>query len=145
MDPGTSMHNFCDVFGVCVIKKYMLGVGDTVKNFVSSAALTMLCWCDNPIKLKHGPNLCRSASNIPTTICVARPEQPARHRRVCGSGCCHTLSNVSRDDRVSETEARGQRYVRIALSPIISLFVADAAFSLTFKMRGFRLNKKHLT
>lgn len=57
----------------------------------------------------------------------------------------YLVFDVDGDGRVSETEERAQRYVRIAVSTIVSLFVADAVFSVSYKTRGFHLNRKHLT
>lgn len=57
----------------------------------------------------------------------------------------YLVFDIDGDGRVSETEERAQRYVRVAVSTIVSLFVADAVFSVSYRTRGFQVNRKHLT
>lgn len=58
-------------------------------------------------------------------------------------GAEYLVADFNRDDRVSATEVRTRKYVQVAASTLISLFVADAVFSLSFRKRGFKANKKH--
>ena len=60
-------------------------------------------------------------------------------------GAEYIVSDLNRDGRVSEAEARAKRYVQIGASLLISLFVADTVFSASFTLRGIRTNRKHLT
>lgn len=50
-----------------------------------------------------------------------------------------------RDGVVSETEKRTQEGVRVAVSVIASLLVADLVFSLSWRRRNFTINKNHMT
>ena len=53
--------------------------------------------------------------------------------------------DFNQDDVISESEARTQQGVRIAVSVIISLLIADIVFSFSWKKRNFLINKNHLT
>lgn len=55
------------------------------------------------------------------------------------------VSDFTRDGRVTEAEERAKKYVQIGACAIFSLFLADAVFSASFKIRGFRANRKHFT
>lgn len=55
------------------------------------------------------------------------------------------VSDFTRDGSVSETEERAKKYIRVGTSAIVTLFVADTVFSVSFKLGGFRMNKKHFT
>lgn len=54
-------------------------------------------------------------------------------------------SDFTRDGRVTEEEARAKKYVQIGACTLLSLLLADAVFSISFKVRGFRINRKHFT
>lgn len=60
-------------------------------------------------------------------------------------GAEYIVSDFTGDGRISEAEARAKKYVQIGASALISLFLADTVFSISFKLRGFRTNKRHLT
>lgn len=55
------------------------------------------------------------------------------------------VSDFTRDGQVTEEEARAKKYVQIGASALVSLFLADTVFNTSFKMRGFRANRKHFT
>lgn len=55
------------------------------------------------------------------------------------------VSDFTRDGSVSETEERAKKYMRVGVSALVTLFVADTVFSVSFKLRGFRMNRKHFT
>jgi hypothetical protein len=58
-------------------------------------------------------------------------------------GAEYLVADFDRDQQVSATEVRARKYVQAAVSTLVSLFVADAVFSLSFRRRGFRANKNH--
>lgn len=58
-------------------------------------------------------------------------------------GAEYLVSDFNRDDHVSATEERARKYVHVAISTLISLLVAEAIFELSFKIRGYRANKRH--
>lgn len=51
--------------------------------------------------------------------------------------------DFTRDDQLSEADERAQHFVQVAVAVLLSIIVADAVFSLSFRVRGFRINKKH--
>ena len=53
--------------------------------------------------------------------------------------------DFNQDEVISETEARMQQGVRIAVAVIISLLLADVVFSVSWKRRNFYINKNHVT
>ena len=55
----------------------------------------------------------------------------------------YLVSDFNQDDNVSETEVRARRYVQVASSVLISLLVADSVYAFSFRVRGFKANKKH--
>jgi hypothetical protein len=58
-------------------------------------------------------------------------------------GAGYLVHDFNRDERVTETEERARKYVQVAASAIISLVAADAAYDLSFMIRGYKANKKH--
>lgn len=58
-------------------------------------------------------------------------------------GAKYFAGDPDQNGQVSDTEARAKRYVHIAASAVTSLLVADSAFTLSFMVRSFKLNKKH--
>ena len=54
-------------------------------------------------------------------------------------------SDFDSDGSVSETEARAKKYARIASSLLVAIFFFDTVYNISFKIRGFRTNKKHFT
>lgn len=58
-------------------------------------------------------------------------------------GAEYLVSDFNRDDYVSATEERARKYVQVAISALISLLVAEAVFELSFKVRGYRANRRH--
>ena len=55
----------------------------------------------------------------------------------------YLVSDFNRDDEVSVTEVRTRKYVQVATSALISFLIADSVFSFSFRVRGYRANKKH--
>jgi len=49
------------------------------------------------------------------------------------------------DNTVSENEARAKKYARIVSSILVGIFFFDTVYNISFKIRGFRANKKHFT
>ena len=58
-------------------------------------------------------------------------------------GAKYLVSDFNRDDEVSAAEVRARKYVQVASSVLISSLVADFVFSFSFRVRGYRANKKH--
>ncbi|CAM9517413.1 unnamed protein product [Sphacelaria rigidula] len=58
-------------------------------------------------------------------------------------GAEYFVADFNRDEQVFETEVRARKYVLVAASILVSLFVADAVFTLSFRLRGFKANKNH--
>lgn len=58
-------------------------------------------------------------------------------------GGAYISFDLTRDDQLSEADERAQHFVRVAVAVLLSTIVADAVFSLSFRVRGFRVNKKH--
>ena len=52
--------------------------------------------------------------------------------------------DVNRDGVESENEERAKKFIQIGTSFIISIFVADMAFNVSWKIRN-RVNKNHAT
>jgi len=55
------------------------------------------------------------------------------------------VEDLTRDGRVTEEEIRAKKYVQIGVCALVSLLLADTVFSVSFKIRGFRTNRKHFT
>lgn len=58
-------------------------------------------------------------------------------------GGAYISFDFTRDDQLSETDERAQHFVRVAVAVLLSIIAADAVFSFSFRVRGFRINKKH--
>lgn len=58
-------------------------------------------------------------------------------------GAKYLVADFNQDDQVSEAEERAKKYVQAAASLLISVFIADAVFNVSFRIRGFRTNKRH--
>ena len=57
----------------------------------------------------------------------------------------HFVMDFNQDKIASETEKRIQEGVSVAIAVIVSLLVADVAFSISWKKRNFAVNKNHMT
>lgn len=53
--------------------------------------------------------------------------------------------DLNQDDSISEAERKVQEYVRVAVSTLVSLVLADLTFSVSFRLRNFRANRRHVT
>ncbi len=45
----------------------------------------------------------------------------------------------------SKTEDRVKKYTQIACSALVGILLFDTVFNISFKVRGFRTNKRHFT
>ena len=51
--------------------------------------------------------------------------------------------DINNDDVESKTDARVSEAIRVGISLIISLLVADTAYSISWNWRNFKINKNH--